>query len=482
MSKSANDIKPLTIPWLFQDLRLEKKTGTAVFERDGTIKKVFFSQGDVLFAASNRNEDRLGEFLVRRGKITPEQFAKATEGVIKTGKKLGAVLFGMRALSAKDLVDQVKLQVREIVLDLFSWRDGTYAFSAGVIPLAEVIPLQMSTGDLIIDGLRDRNATDARAALPPLSTVLRPAADHELLFQRAHLDADQREVLALINGERSIAGLTALSDLPEDTVLDAVSVLLALRMAEPGTVTAPEDKEFLREAFPGKGTEASVDVAITKTRVQSDFERMATLSHYEMLGIAKNASDAEIKKAYLVAAKRYHPDRHFEPEMSDMKEKLEALFARSHEAYETLKSPVNRAQYDRRQAAQAGATPAASPPDPKVMAVARYREGMTQMNIGNYWAADESFDWAERLDPGNGEYVFQRGIALSHMPRRGRDAEDYLKRAVDMEPRKPEFRLGLGRFYLRTGRKSLAASTLRDALDLAPDSTEIQQALVEATG
>src|SRR3990172_3798784 len=85
----SGDIKDMTVPWLLQDLRTGKKTGTAVMTRDREIKKIFLQDGDVLFASSNLNEDRLGEFLLRTGKITEAQFAAASETVIKTGKKLG---------------------------------------------------------------------------------------------------------------------------------------------------------------------------------------------------------------------------------------------------------------------------------------------------------------------------------------------------------------------------------------------------------
>ena len=74
-------------------------------------------------------------------KITRDQFNKAS---IRTRKQLGAVLFEMGVLSARDLVAQVKLQVKEIVLILFSWREGQYRFDDATISGAEIIPLRMS--------------------------------------------------------------------------------------------------------------------------------------------------------------------------------------------------------------------------------------------------------------------------------------------------------------------------------------------------
>ena len=73
--------------------------------------------------------------------------------------------------------------------------------------------------------------------------------------------------------------------------------------------------------------------------------------YYEVLGIARSATDEEIKRAFRKLAFKYHPDRNQEDGATEK-------FKEINEAYEVLSNPEKRAAYNARQAsyAQAQAT------------------------------------------------------------------------------------------------------------------------------
>lgn len=67
---------------------------------------------------------------------------------------------------------------------------------------------------------------------------------------------------------------------------------------------------------------------------------MSKRDYYDILGVDKNASDSELKKAYRKLAMKYHPDRNKGDEEASKK------FKEASEAYEVLRDPEKRKKYD----------------------------------------------------------------------------------------------------------------------------------------
>ena len=69
---------------------------------------------------------------------------------------------------------------------------------------------------------------------------------------------------------------------------------------------------------------------------------MAKRDYYDVLGLPKNATEEDIKKAYRKLAMKFHPDRN----QSEGTKEAEDKFKEAKEAYEMLSDPQKRAAYD----------------------------------------------------------------------------------------------------------------------------------------
>ncbi len=146
-------IGPLTIPSLIQAVCGQKKTGTLAVKEGSLTKTLYLDAGRVIFASSNDEDDRLGTLFLRHGMISLHSLDEAA-AVAVSGKRLGAALVDMKAIRPQDLIWGVTEQVKSIVIGLFSWTRGEYAFTGGGLPTQEVITLKMPTADLVLTGIK----------------------------------------------------------------------------------------------------------------------------------------------------------------------------------------------------------------------------------------------------------------------------------------------------------------------------------------
>ena len=104
-----------SFPELLRRMHDAGATGTLALEREGVVKTVYFEEGRLIFARSTDPDDRLGEFLLRRGSISLRQYVESSRRIVP-GKRQGVVLCELGAISADELVRHVTDQVTEMQL------------------------------------------------------------------------------------------------------------------------------------------------------------------------------------------------------------------------------------------------------------------------------------------------------------------------------------------------------------------------------
>jgi hypothetical protein len=150
------DVRAFSFADVLHLLHASAKSGFLFFEHGGHAKSIYIHRGEVVFAASNQQVDRLGEVLLRVGVISPAQFSEA-KAAYSPHAKFGRVLVERGFLSPRELWAGVKAQVEEIVRSLFAYGAGQVLFWEGEVRPDNVVRLSLPTRKLIAEGLRRRD-------------------------------------------------------------------------------------------------------------------------------------------------------------------------------------------------------------------------------------------------------------------------------------------------------------------------------------
>ena len=189
------------------------KTGLFRFLSSEAEKTLFLREGEIIFAKSTSQDDRLGEYLLREGKISLQDLSKCIH-LIKPGKRLGAILVEKGLLGPKELVQAVIGQIRAIVLSLFRWTEASYGFNETELPSKETITLDMPTAQLILDGVKlIESWRRITQGLGEMSSVYRRVSGNEEVLRGLDVDKATLEVLASISRPKSVTETCVESEL-----------------------------------------------------------------------------------------------------------------------------------------------------------------------------------------------------------------------------------------------------------------------------
>lgn len=189
----AGRLEGTDVPAVLRKLHRRNATGQLHVYRNGVHRTVFIESGRVAFAASSDPNDRLGEHLLRQGKITLQQL-EATLAQQDSEKRLGTRMMEAGVLTADELVEAVVDQIRSIVVDLMTWTDGVYRFE-NTEPAGEVILLDLSTEELIFQGVRE---------IQSLSLIERSVGPPRTIFRLSDEWGKRAEPLDLSEGARAV--------------------------------------------------------------------------------------------------------------------------------------------------------------------------------------------------------------------------------------------------------------------------------------
>jgi len=449
-------------------LHRSNRTGVLLVVKTPIRKSIYMEKGEMVFASSNDPADRLGILLQKEGKITKEQYYQAGKISEKTGKRIGSVLVELGWLDAKDLFKSVERFVEEIIESLFSFGSGEFMFKEGPLPTKEVIKLSLSVGNIIYKGINNiKDAAYLDKLAPPDNAIIGFSQDPLYLFQEIYLDETGKSLLKLIKGKKTVRALVSECGLDEFEARRTLVALLSTKMVE--VLDAAEDApdvtvETVVKEEAAKTEDAKVDYGVVAAKIQKLYDEHKILGYYGILGVKESDNNTTIKRAFYNKAKEFHPDKHFHlPD--DMKDKLNTVFTYITTAYTTLTDGELRQEYDKAPKYDPSRASASN----EQLAEQKFREGIYELDKGNYAEAAQLFGAAAYLNESVSKYHYYSGVALSKDGKL-KDAERALSRAIRQEPSKAAYLAEAGHVYIALGLPKRAKGNFEKALSADPNN------------
>ncbi|MCJ7547823.1 MAG: DUF4388 domain-containing protein [Deltaproteobacteria bacterium] len=232
---------------LFYAISSNAQTGVAIVRRDRLHKEVFFKDGWIVSARTNSFEERLGNFLVKRGLISQSDLEQLAVQAKRKGVRLGRFLVDNGLLLQKELSELLDFQIKEILCDLFSWKEGEFYFVDKEVTAEEAVVSYTSLDIALFAARRALDFSTFRQMVPHNKVIFQipPYIEQSKTKIREELDANENFIFSLIDGRRNIDQLIKFSGDDEDFTTNILHRLLLMGLiAKSRDIGTYEDIEF----------------------------------------------------------------------------------------------------------------------------------------------------------------------------------------------------------------------------------------------
>jgi CheY-like chemotaxis protein len=490
----SGSFQEVPFPALLHHLHGLRTTGVLQLQSGKKKKLLQVDKGHPVAVRSNLVDECLGNLLLATGKITSDVLHESILRMKSGEGPQGQILVAMHMLDQEDLALALRNQAEEKLFEIFTWRTGSFRFKQGTrLRDANALTLKCSPANLIIEGV------SFRLSMEEVDGFLRERANRYPVrgespfyrFQDISLDSSEEELLSGLDGARQLGELLNRGEVTRRALYALITLeMIELRSGPTGTRTAPRPspptpqptrrpqprQEARRSAAPARQGQSD-DRGDEGLRVElaEMAEKLRGRDYFGILGVANNAGEEVVRKAYVDLAKRTHPDR-FSGASEPVRHLAEEIFGLISRAHETLSDRNRRLEYIRDRGNQARDAAELEEGHRALKAELEFQKGAVCLRKKSYQRAVAHFEEAVRAYPEEGEYHAYFGWALYLLdpdaPGRLKEALEHVLAGRKLAPAREKPYLFLGRLYKAANRGKIAERMFARAVQLDPDCVE----------
>jgi hypothetical protein len=328
----SGTLAELPMPRLLALAARAELSGRIDLEGEAT-RSLFFDTGRVVGATSSAPAERVEEVALRLGLVTRDQHRLVAASAAPLATRRAAVLLLERGfLKPNELGPLVRRRTEEVVFGAFGDAGARFRWAAAEVPPDESTALERAALQLAVEGVRRRwLAPEVDAVLGGDATLVAPvptgpgAAD-------LGLSAEERRVLALADGLRTLDELVAASPLDPLSTRQALAALVLV-----GTLVV--------RTFQGGRPAAAASAAIDLARVRDKLDQVRRADYFAVLGVGRLCTPHEVRDAYERLRAEFDPRRFQGVREDGLEERLEEIQRVVADARDVLADDRLRAEY-----------------------------------------------------------------------------------------------------------------------------------------
>jgi len=228
------DLSTIGLAEVFQMISMSQKEGTLVVLDAESRKAIYFGkEGVQLHSAGKRKGFRIGDILVRAGKISVGQLREVLEQQAGTRRMLGQELVARGLVTEQEIEDVVRSQIEEEIYDLFLWRKANFEFIEGAPidelqdPETRAIRLAFDVNSLLLEAVRRTDEwTLINQKIPSMDCIYTFVSSSAREEEDSSASDVNRTVFQYIDGLSSVSDVIEQSFVPRFEVCKIIVDLL----------------------------------------------------------------------------------------------------------------------------------------------------------------------------------------------------------------------------------------------------------------
>ena len=156
MASIKGDLSVMPLTDILQWIDLTNKTGTLTISHLGTEKKIYIEKGKIVYVSSNKEGERLGEFILKESKLDATIIKSALIQSQTMKIPFTQRLIELKYFTTEDLTNIIVNYAKCLLRDAISWNEGWFEFIQDIIPVYVIKgPIKLNTSALIFEVFKE---------------------------------------------------------------------------------------------------------------------------------------------------------------------------------------------------------------------------------------------------------------------------------------------------------------------------------------